>query len=140
MLWKSRVHSTLKTRCSVEKFVTKILHTFQSVNPPHGQWPDPMGSWRVSRFLLTFCNCSRYHEYDRKYDRKMVSFQPSTFYLYLCVWITEPVPPIRIHYNKAVTHFTTFNTTLHFITENSAIAYRQKSITFPDLHNNTTSG
>ncbi len=27
-----------------------ILHTFQSVNPPHGQWPAPMGSWRVPVF------------------------------------------------------------------------------------------
>ncbi len=24
-----------------------ILHTFQSVCPPHGQWPAPLGSWRV---------------------------------------------------------------------------------------------
>ncbi len=24
-----------------------ILLTFQSVCPPHGQWPAPMGSWRV---------------------------------------------------------------------------------------------
>ena len=24
-----------------------ILHTFQSVCPSHGQWPAPMGSWRV---------------------------------------------------------------------------------------------
>ncbi len=24
-----------------------ILHTFRSVNPPHWQWPAPMGSWRV---------------------------------------------------------------------------------------------
>ena len=28
-----------------------ILHTFQSVNPPHGQWPAPMGSWRVFHSL-----------------------------------------------------------------------------------------
>ncbi len=27
-----------------------ILHTFQSVYPPHGQWPAPMGSWRVYNF------------------------------------------------------------------------------------------
>ena len=24
--------------------------TFQSVNPPHGQWPAPIGSWRVYLF------------------------------------------------------------------------------------------
>ncbi len=52
MLYKSTVDSSVKTRCSVKKFVTKIyspciLHTFQSVIPPHGQWPAPMGSWRV---------------------------------------------------------------------------------------------
>ncbi len=32
-----------------------ILHTFQSINPPHGQWPAPMGSWRVSNwYKVTF--------------------------------------------------------------------------------------
>ena len=25
-----------------------ILHTIRSVNPPRGQWPAPMGSWRVT--------------------------------------------------------------------------------------------
>ncbi len=30
-----------------------ILLTFQSVNPPHGQWPAPMGSWRVIHYLVT---------------------------------------------------------------------------------------
>ncbi len=31
-----------------------ILHTIRSVYPPHGQWPAPMGSWRVkySRKIL----------------------------------------------------------------------------------------
>ena len=28
-----------------------ILHTFQSVNPSHWQWPAPMGSWRVTYWL-----------------------------------------------------------------------------------------
>ena len=31
-----------------------ILHAFQSVCPPHGQWPAPMGSWRVMLFPKTF--------------------------------------------------------------------------------------
>ena len=29
-----------------------ILHTFRSVYPPHGQWPAPIGSWRVLHFPL----------------------------------------------------------------------------------------
>ncbi len=29
-----------------------ILHTFRSVNPPHWQWPAPMGSWRVFYVVL----------------------------------------------------------------------------------------
>ncbi len=33
-------------------FIFGILHTFQSVNPPHKQWPAPMGSWRVPGFFL----------------------------------------------------------------------------------------
>ncbi len=28
-----------------------ILHIFQSVSPPHWQWPAPMGSWRVNYTL-----------------------------------------------------------------------------------------
>ncbi len=28
-----------------------ILHTFWSVNPPHGQWPAPIGSLRVLYFI-----------------------------------------------------------------------------------------
>ena len=31
-------------------YLAPILRTFQSVNPPHGQWPAPMGSWRVSYY------------------------------------------------------------------------------------------
>ncbi len=31
-----------------------ILHTFQSVSPPHGQWLAPMGSWRVASFFREF--------------------------------------------------------------------------------------
>ncbi len=27
--------------------VGPVLHTFRSVNPPHWQWPAPMGSWPV---------------------------------------------------------------------------------------------
>ncbi len=33
-----------------------ILHTFRSVNPPHWQWPAPMGSWRVYYCTVIFHN------------------------------------------------------------------------------------
>ncbi len=29
-----------------------MLQTIQSANPPHGQWPAPMGSWRVSNLII----------------------------------------------------------------------------------------
>ncbi len=30
-----------------------VLHTFQSVFPPNGQWPAPIGSWRVCHSLTS---------------------------------------------------------------------------------------
>ncbi len=42
--WVSILTWQRDARC----FSTCILHTFWSVNPPHWQWPAPMGSWRVS--------------------------------------------------------------------------------------------
>ncbi len=35
--------------CTIS-FCPRILHTFHSENPPDGQWPAPMGSWRVFLF------------------------------------------------------------------------------------------
>ncbi len=31
-----------------------ILHTFQSVNPPHGQWPAPMGSCNIMYICIYY--------------------------------------------------------------------------------------
>ena len=45
-MWKKprpKHRATADARCTS----AYILRIFQSVNPPHGQWPAPMGSWRV---------------------------------------------------------------------------------------------
>ncbi len=66
-----------------------ILHTFQSVNLPHGQWPAPMGSWRV----LLFC-------------RFPIGLLCSGIFGFVWIYVLEvPDPDDVPHYNLGVVTF-----------------------------------
>ncbi len=42
-------------RAEASHYLSMYIASFQSVCPPHGQWPAPMGSWRVYYFVRIRC-------------------------------------------------------------------------------------
>ena len=79
------IYSRTSLQRTLRVFVSRgpiVLHTFQSVNPTHGQWPARMGSWRVlyygypidffSLFVIKWCQPEQIHVFCKCCDLKHI--------------------------------------------------------------------